>query len=651
MNSTRSYVLTMSIFVIALGWQSRLKPDQIDQIQTRLIPREVLFTDATKKQFSISPDGTHLAYIAHRNGVSTIWLRNLSSKDDHPLTDYAGIASYAWSPTGRSLLYTGSEKGRAAQSKRQINCLYSVDLQTRKTKSLVCLAATHVRIVYAGPKRAHDILIELIDDHSRATELYAVDLASGRLTLAETEVKTVKSWLVDAAGSVRGKVIVRDTGGCEFWIKGNKHGRWQRILSFERWYESDHVKILGFSNDGTSVYMLDPRPSGTNELIKLDCSSGHTTVIFNDPQYDCTAVMLNRATGQPQAVTVAGIKNNIVALDAACKRDIGTIQSAIKEEVAIVSRSDDDTRWLIAVNSDVQPGKMYLYNRQARQLSLLYTTRPELENYELAPMNHFALKARDGLKLEGYVTYPVGIKKNKLPMVLMVHGGPHERDAWGCNLAVQLLANRGYLCVQVNFRGSVGYGKAFAQANAKEWGGKMHDDLLDTVQYFIDQGIADPQKIAIYGQSYGGYAALCGAAFTPDIFQCAISCAGPSNLITTVNACLENYSCGYEFCSKEFGKLDTNQEFLKSRSPLCRVDAIKIPVLIVNGGQDQRVRKEEVEEFVAKLKEHRVSYKHIFFPDEGHGIIQLKNRLHFCAHVEEFLAKALGGRCQDCLCL
>ncbi len=262
-------------------------------------------------------------------------------------------------------------------------------------------------------------------------------------------------------------------------------------------------------------------------------------------------------------------------------------------------------------------------------------------------MEPISFTSRDGLTIHGYLTLPPKTEGKNLPLVLNVHGGPQARDNWGYNPEAQWLANRGYASLQVNYRGSTGYGKEFLSAGDREWGGKMHDDLVDAVQWAIKQGIADPQKVAIYGGSYGGYAALVGATFTPDLFCCAVDIVGPSNLITLLRSVPPYWSALLVSLYRRVGNPDTDEEFLKSRSPLFKVDQIKIPMLIAQGANDPRVKQAESEQIVEAMKKRGIDYEYMLFPDEGHGFAKPENRLKFYAAAEKFLAKHLGGRFEE----
>jgi dipeptidyl aminopeptidase/acylaminoacyl peptidase len=293
---------------------------------------------------------------------------------------------------------------------------------------------------------------------------------------------------------------------------------------------------------------------------------------------------------------------------------------------------------------DDGPVEYYSYERKTKKPLFLFNSRPDLKNYTLAPMEPFSFRSRDGLTVRGYLTFPAGSSKMNLPMVLNVHGGPWVRDTWGYDPEAQWLANRGYICMQVNYRGSSGYGKAYLNAGNREWGGKMHDDLVDAVQWAVQKGYADPKNTAIYGGSYGGFAALVGATFTPDLFKCAVDIVGPSNLITFIKTIPPYWSVFLTEFHKRVGNPDTEEEFLKSRSPLFKVDQIKIPMLIAQGANDPRVKQDESEQIVAAMKKKGIDHEYMLFPDEGHGFAKPQNRIKFYDHAEKFLANHLGGR-------
>ncbi len=645
----QSLVTVFNSFILAFALGVNGLDIQTSQVP--LIPRSVLCSSAEKSRISISPDGKKVAYLAEAEGLPALWLKTIGTDDDHAIActmSDIGIYDYAWSPDSTMLVYISPEEKICSEElcdNASSICIYSVHVDSHEKKTLACFINVMPQIIYAGKKRPHDILIELHDDDPEQSGLYALNCTSGDISLIHAEYRRVQHYFINNQGEVHGKYITHDSG-YDLWIKDNKNDPWTLVFSLDDSDESDKVQVLGVSSDGNDIYMLDSRFSNTKQLVKLDSSTKKSTVIFNDSGYDTVGAVLDNSTNEPQIVIVERAQPDMIALDPALESAIKKIKNITQAPFTIRSRSYDDKHWLIAVLSDTIPC-YYVYDREASTMTFLFDLMPALRKYTLASTQAFTITARDGLKLEGYVTYPVGVERNKLPMVLMVHGGPYSRDTWGCDLDVQWLANRGYMCVQVNFRGSTGYGKDFVRASIKEWGAAMHNDLIDTVNYFVDYGIADSQKIAIYGKSYGGYAALCGAAFTPNIFRCAIDVVGPSNLINFVQSYSTTFPAAQKHAVNMIGDPVTEKDLLKSRSPFFSVENIKIPILIAHGGQDQRVKQEEVEQFVDALKKHAVPHEYLLFPDEGHGIAGMENLMDFYAHVEKFLADTLGGRYQN----
>jgi dipeptidyl aminopeptidase/acylaminoacyl peptidase len=316
-------------------------------------------------------------------------------------------------------------------------------------------------------------------------------------------------------------------------------------------------------------------------------------------------------------------------------------------DMSILSRDHPDAVWVVAFTADDGPVQYYRWDRPSQSGTYLFSQRPDLERYELAPMEPFSFVARDGLEVHGYASFPPGVNRAGLPAVVNVHGGPWTRDVWGLNPEAQWFASRGYVCVQVNYRGSTGYGKEFVNAGDREWGGKMHDDLLDAVEYVVGQGWVDRERVAIYGGSYGGYAALVGATFTPDVFACAVDIVGPSSIKTLIESIPPYWAPQVALFHTRVGNPETEEEFLWSRSPLSKVDQIKIPMLIAQGANDPRVKQAESEQIVEAMRENGVPHEYLLYEDEGHGFAKPDNRLSFYAAAERFLARHLGGRAEE----
>jgi dipeptidyl aminopeptidase/acylaminoacyl peptidase len=323
------------------------------------------------------------------------------------------------------------------------------------------------------------------------------------------------------------------------------------------------------------------------------------------------------------------------------------MQALHSGDMIVANRDDTDQVWLLGFTADDGPVSYFSFDRRTGEATFLFHHQPALSAYTLARTEPFSFVASDGLAVSGYLTFPPGLDRQNLPTVVNVHGGPWARDTWGFSPEAQWLANRGYLCAQVNFRGSTGFGKDFLNAGDREWAGRMQQDVTDAVEWMVEQGLADPDRVAIYGGSYGGYAALVGATFTPDLYRCAVDIVGPSSLKTLIESIPPYWAPMVSLFHTRVGNPDTEEDFLWSRSPLSRVDQVRIPLLIAQGANDPRVKQAESEQFVAALKAKGIDYEYLLFEDEGHGFAKPENRLRFYAAAEAFLARHLGGRSEE----
>jgi dipeptidyl aminopeptidase/acylaminoacyl peptidase len=628
---------------------------------TELIPRKVLFGNPERIAPGISPDGTRLAWIAPRDGVLNVWVAPIGDSgvdwdaaavvtDD---TD-RGIRTFAWAKDGRHLLYVqdtgGDENWR----------LYDVDLETPaaagdKTgparRDLTPFDGIQVRIIATRKSHRDQVLIGMNRDNPQLHDVYRLSLTSGEL-VKEIENPGYLGWLADEDMMVRGTLRPLPDGGFDLLVRDGAEGDWRTLLTISA-DDAAASDVLAFSGDGASLLAISSVGVNTGRLVRIDLSSGSwgkAEVLLEDPEADVSGAMLHEDTREPQIVEVFKDRAQYHVLDPAVDADFKAIRALHPGDPSISGRNEADTVWLVAFNNDASGVQYFVYDRERRAGSFLFESRPELSRYELARMEPFSFTTRDGLTVHGYATFPPelsGSGRSALPAVLDVHGGPQARDRWGWNPEAQWLANRGYLCIQVNYRGSTGYGKSFVAAGDREWGAKMHDDLLDAVDYAVAQGWADRDRVAIYGGSYGGYAALVGAAFTPDVFRCAVDIVGPSNLKTLLDTIPPYWKPMAANLYKRVGNPETDADFLWSRSPLSRVRDIRIPLLIAQGANDPRVKQAESEQIVAALAEAGIDHEYMLFPDEGHGFAKPENRLKFYAAAERFLAKHLGGRFEE----
>jgi len=605
-----------------------------------LIPREILFGNPERVQARLSPDGLSLSYLAPRDGVLNVWMATIGHRDDRPLTgdQRRGIHMHVWAFDNRHILYRQDHDGDENWH------IYCISLREGSIRDLTPYDNVQAEIVSLEPEFPDDVLVQMNRRDARLMDLYRVNLASGRTDLVCENTGNIVGWIPDNELRARAAYAATPDGGFDLLVRDDEDSPFVTVI---HWGPEDEGHPFGFTPDGKGIYIGDSRGSDTTCLKMFDLKSGREDVLASDPRADLDDVIIHPTQHHAEAVSFNYARKRWMALSPDVAADFAEIARQISGEFSIVSRDLADRHWLVAVTSDRQPDRYYAYGRDERAASFLFSSKPQLDNVSAAPMQFVEIPSRDGLRLPSFLTLPYGLSPRGLPLVVNVHGGPWHRDRWEFRSDVQWLANRGYAVLQVNFRGSDGFGKAFLHAGDKEWGRKMQNDVTDAVQWAIDEGYADPERIAIYGGSYGGYAALAGAAFTPDLYRCAVSIVGPSSILTWMAAIPPYWEPMLKLIHQRVGNPETDAEMLRERSPLFAAGQIRIPMLIGQGANDPRVKQGESEQIVAALKSRGQDVEYALYPDEGHGLARPENRLDFYARAERFLARYLGGRAQE----
>ena len=602
-----------------------------------LIPREILFGNPERTSPRLSPDGKYLAYIApDEKNVLQVWLRTVGQEDDRQLTEdkKRGIRIFFWTYSSEQLIY-----GQDADGDENWH-MYLVNIQSNLVRDLTPFQGIQAQPVALDPDFPDEMLIGLNLADRRKHDVYRINLKNGAVEFDTDNPGNIVSWTSDAQFQVQAAVAATPDGGSDLLLRTDK--AWEIL---RHWGPDDGGGAVSFSADGKTLYIEGSHEANAQRLLALDLATRKETVIAGDAQYDVGGTVIQPVTRVIQAVSFYKDKQEWRVLDQSIAADFEALAQVRPGEFNIVSRDLADCSWLVAYLSDDGPVYYYTYSPESKTSTLLFSNQPKLEGLSLASMQPVSYRARDGLTIHGYLTQPVGIT-GSIPTVLLVHGGPWVRDTWGYNPQAQWLANRGYAVLQVNYRGSTGYGKAFLNAGNREWAGKMHDDLIDSVDWLVQQGISDPKKIAIMGGSYGGYATLVGLTFTPDVFAAGVDIVGPSNLVSLIQTIPPYWEPLKANFYHRVGNLEKEEDFLKSRSPLFFADRIKKPLLIAQGANDPRVKQAESEQIVEAMRQANNPVEYVLYTDEGHGFARPENRLHFYAVTENFLARYLGGRCE-----
>ncbi len=613
-----------------------------------LIPREILFGNPAKKDPQISPHGKHLSYLApDKNNVLQIWLRSLNGGDDHQLTseEKRGIQHYTWAYDGQHLIFARETNGDEDWQ------IITVDIVSKTVRNLTPYKGVRSLLVGLSPHEPENLLVAMNLRNRRFFDVYRINLQTSDTRMVNRNGGAQSWWVADQQLNVRVASAFAGT------IVRERQGQPWRVA--RKWYPAEFGRYLSLSPDGQTFFMSGSHSGEVGALMAVDLATGNETVMASDPQYDVEDAFVHPLTREVQAVGFYREKLAWQTLDQTVAEDFRRLEEFRSGEFTVLHppyespivyssslgrRDLQDQTWIVSYDNDQRAKQHYLYHRDSKALTFLFGERPALEQYRLAPMKPITYQARDGLQIHGYLTLPLGSTATQLPTVVYVHGGPQARDRWGYHDAIQWLANRGYAVLQVNYRGSTGYGRKFVHAGYKEWGGKMHDDLIDGVNWLIAADIADPKRIAIMGASYGGYSTMAGLTLTPDIFVAGVSSVGISNLISHHDR-YPPYWSKARFRAR-VGDPQKEADMLKSRSPLFHVDKIRAPLLLAHGANDVRVKAGESEQMAAAMRQINKPVEYTLYPDEGHRQWRPENKFHFYASAEEFLAKHLGGRAE-----
>jgi dipeptidyl aminopeptidase/acylaminoacyl peptidase len=628
----RAALLGTALPLVGLG------PAQAQKAE--LVARKVFFDNADYVNVRVSPDGQTLAWVAPIDTVNNLWVAPVADiAAARPVTRITGrsIATYfRWAYTNRHLIFfrdnDGDENYRA----------FSVELQTGKIIPLTPDGAKSF-VQETDAKFPEEALFRHNQRDKRFLDLFRINVVTGASELVYENNEYV--WLVtdsDFRLRLAGKYAPNGTAEV---LERRADGSFAPFMSVPIG-DIDMTQFVDFSADGKTLYMTDARGRDKAAAFAVDMATKSTTLLAADDEADVSLLALDEQR-RPLAARSVRDRARWHTIEPAAGRDLADLARR-PGDVTLVSSDNANRLMTVYYERDAESGEFALLDRQTRDVRKLFTQRKSLAGLALSPMQPVVIPARDGLRLHGYLTRPVDAPAGPMPTVLVIHGGPYLRDQWGFSSVHQWLANRGYAVLSVNYRGSTGYGKAFVKAADREWGGKMHDDLIDAVDWAVGQGIADPKRVGFYGGSYGGYSALTAATKTPEVFACIVDIFGISNLITFMATIPPYWGPWFSIWKNRLGDPDTEagRAFLVERSPITHINKVVRPILIAQGMRDVRVVAAESEQMVKALKQRNVPVTYITFPDEGHGFVRPENRMAFAAVTEAFLAKHLGGRYQ-----
>ncbi|WP_460610017.1 S9 family peptidase [Hymenobacter terrigena] len=622
--------------------------------QPPLIDRELFFGDPEISGAQLSPDGKFLSFIRPYNGTRNIWVKGLDEPFDkaRPMTNDQArpVRSYFWSRDGKYLLYSQDKAGDENFNIYAVNPAEALPAgqAVPAARDLTGLKGVRVQIINAPLTDPNTLYIGLNDRDKAWHDLYKLNLTTGEKTLVRQNTDRIGDWVFDWNDQLRLAARSNPDGSTE-WLRVEG----EKMTPFYKTTIDEQSAVEGFAKDNQHVYLATNKgPRNLAEIVLLDPATGQEQPYQADPlkRVDVGSLALSEKTHEPVFVSFEDDRMRRVWKDKAFEQDFAVVSKQLPGlDVYPVSHTTDERLWLLSASSATQPSVAYLFDRQTKQLTKQYETRPKLKAADLADMKVVRYKSSDGLEIPAYLTLPKGVAAKNLPVVILPHGGPWARDAYGFNAMHQFLANRGYAVLSPNFRASTGYGKQFLNAGNGEWGRKMQDDLTWGVKYLVAQGIADPKRVGIMGGSYGGYATLAGVAFTPDLYNAAVAIVAPSNLTTLLNAIPPYWEAGRKQMYARMADPGTpeGRAALDRMSPLGSANKIKTPLMVVQGANDPRVNKAEADQIVVALRDRNYPVQYLLAPDEGHGFARPVNNMAMFAASEKFLASQLHGRYQE----
>jgi len=604
------------------------------------IPREVLFGNPDKTGVQISPDGLKMSWLASDSkGVLNVFIKDIAGAELKQVTkdEKRGIRNYGWTYDNRKILYIQDKDGDENWH------LYSVTLDTGETKDMTPFQGVRAQNLILDRKYPDKAYIGLNKRNPAVFDMYRLDLNTGTLEVAAENPGDVSGWGTDHEFKLRIEMATDLKTADEIVrVRDNESEPFRELIKIPF---GENGGVIDFAPDNKNLYFLTSVGSDTVRLVLLNGVDGtEIKTIYSNEKSDIENVITDPDTHELLALSVDYTKMEYVILSPEVKGDYDYLSKLRDGQFYIVSTDTSKTKMIVAYMLDDAPYSYYFYDKTAKKAEFLFTHNADLEKYKLSKMEPAIIKSRDGLDLVSYMTLPLNVKAEKLPLVVYVHGGPWARDNWGYNPVHQWLANRGYAVLSMNFRGSTGFGKKFLNAGDNQWAKNMQNDITDSVKWAIEKGIADSQKVVIMGGSYGGYATLAGLTFTPELYAAGVDIVGPSNLKTLMETIPPYWATFKQQMVLRMGDVEKDEVLNKEISPLFHASKIKAPLMIGQGANDPRVKVAESDQIVAEMRKNKLPVTYIVYPDEGHGFARPENRMDFFGRVEGFLSFHIGGR-------
>ena len=620
--------------------------------QAPLIERELFFDNPEIAGGQISPDAQWMTFLKEHKGVMNIWIKKLDEPFEaaRPITadTTRPIPGYFWTYDSKYVLYVQDKGGNEDYHVYALNPFAAAGPDgVPPARNITPYDKTRALIFQVSEKDPNKLWVGLNDRDPAWHDLYEVDIATGERTLLRQNDDRITGWTFDWDENLRFASRTREDGFTEILrIDGDQ---------FTKVYETDPLEeagIIAFTKDNKQVYMSTNKGRNFTELVLFDPLSMKETLVDKDPlgRVDLGGAAFNRLTRELEFIIYVDARRRIYFRNQEREREYNFLREQFPGmEIGLGSQDKEQRVRLITVYSDTDPGATYLFERAAKKVAFQYRPRPKLKPEHLSPVQPISYPSSDGLEIPAYLTLPKGLEPKNLPLIVLPHGGPWARDYWGYDSYAQFLANRGYAVLQMNFRGSTGYGKAFLDAGNGQWGELMQDDITWGIKHLVTEGIADPQRAGIMGGSYGGYATLAGVTFTPDVYRAAVAIVAPSNLNTLLASIPPYWESIRKFFHLRMGDPGTpeGKAQLERQSPLSHIEKIRTPLMVVQGANDPRVKKAEADQIIVAMRDNGIPVEYICAPDEGHGFARPVNNMAFLAAAEKFLAKHLGGRYQE----